>query len=208
MARFIKGDKIKPLVVLEEDMVEQEVDGMAAITISKDKYPNLCGHLYVSFGGMILTRQLGDQDDESGMYGVTYHYPYPQEEGEPSNKMLTYSISYTIMDGGEDGYYLCLPAITTTFVTDSTDEYLSSIELSRAATYEGYEVSEDIKNTFNNNMGIQEQLTELSAEVGAVSERMDELEKGGQGGGASVEGDTLIFSASSSAQVIGNTLKL
>ena len=55
---------------------------------------------------------------------------------------------------------------------------------------------------------IREQLTELSAEVGAVSERMDELEKGGQGGGASVEGDTLIFSASSSAQVIGNTLKL
>lgn len=55
---------------------------------------------------------------------------------------------------------------------------------------------------------IQAKLTELSAEVGAVSERMDELEKGGQGGGASVEGDTLIFSASSSAQVIGNTLKL
>ena len=173
MARFIKGDKIKPLVVLEEDMVEQEVDGMAAITISKDKYPNLCGHLYVSFGGMILTRQLGDQDDESGMYGVTYHYPYPQEEGEPSNKMLTYSISYTIMDGGEDGYYLCLPAITTTFVTDSTDEYLSSIELSRAATYEGYEVSEDIKNTFNNNMGIQEQLTELSEESRMATAMLD-----------------------------------
>ena len=54
----------------------------------------------------------------------------------------------------------------------------------------------------------EQKLTELSAEVGAVSERMDELEKGGQGGGASVEGDTLIFSASSSAQVIGNTLKL
>ena len=50
-------------------------------------------------------------------------------------------------------------------------------------------------------------LTELSAEVSELSERVDELEKGGQGG-ASVEGDTLIFSATSSAQVIGNTLKL
>ena len=53
-----------------------------------------------------------------------------------------------------------------------------------------------------------QKLTELSAEVGGLSERVDELEKGSQGGGASVEGQTLIFSASSSAQVIGNTLKL
>lgn len=51
-------------------------------------------------------------------------------------------------------------------------------------------------------------LAELSSEVSGLSERVDELEKGGQGGGASVEGQTLIFSASSSAQVIGDTLKL
>ena len=54
----------------------------------------------------------------------------------------------------------------------------------------------------------EQKLTELSAEVSELSEKVDELEKGGQGGGASVEGQTLIFSASSSAQVIGNTLKL
>ena len=54
---------------------------------------------------------------------------------------------------------------------------------------------------------VKNKLTELSAEVSELSERVDELEKGGQGG-ASVEGDTLIFSATSSAQVIGNTLKL
>ena len=57
------------------------------------------------------------------------------------------------------------------------------------------------------NKVVTEKLTELSAEVSELSERVDELEKGGQGG-ASVEGDTLIFSATSSAQVIGNTLKL
>lgn len=154
MATFIKGDKIKPLVVLEEDLVEQEVDGMTAIGIPKDKYPNLCEYLYVSFDNMILTRQLGGPDGESGMYSVVYHYPYPQE-GEPSDKMLTYSISYTIMGVSDDGnYYLCIPAVTTTFVTKSNDEQLSSIELSRAATYEGYELSEDIKNNFKQNIGI------------------------------------------------------
>ena len=155
MATFVKGDKIKPLVVLEEDMVEQEMDGLTVIGISKDKYPNLCEYLYVSFGDIILTRQLGGPDGESGMYSVVYHYPYPQEEGEPSDKMLTYSISYTIMGVSDDGnYYLCIPAVTTTFVTESNDEQLSSIELSRAATYEGYELSEDIKNNFKQNIGI------------------------------------------------------
>lgn len=155
MATFVKGDKIKPLVVLEEDMVEHEVDGMTAIGISKDKYPNLCEYLYVSFGDMILTRQLGGQDGESGMYSVAYHYPYPKEEGEPSDKTLTYSMSYSIMGVSGDGnYYLCIPAVTTTFVTKSNNEQLSSIELSRAATYEGYELSENIKNNFKQNIGI------------------------------------------------------
>lgn len=155
MAIFVKGDKIKPLVVLEEDMVEQEMDGLTAIGISKDKYPNLCEYLYVSFGDIILTRQLGGPDGESGMYSVVYHYPYPQEEGEPSDKTLTYSMSYSIMGVSGDGnYYLCIPAVTTTFVTKSNDEQLSSIELSRAATYEGYELSEDIKNNFKQNIGI------------------------------------------------------
>ena len=54
---------------------------------------------------------------------------------------------------------------------------------------------------------LDSKLTELSAEVGTLSKRVNELEKGGSGG-ASVEGETLIFSASSAAQVIGNTLKL
>lgn len=63
----------------------------------------------------------------------------------------------------------------------------------------------ELKEKINN---LDTKLTELSAEVGTLSERVDELEKGSQGGGASVEGQTLIFSASSSAQVIGNTLKL
>lgn len=55
---------------------------------------------------------------------------------------------------------------------------------------------------------VESKLSDLSSEVSELSERVDELEKGGQGGGASVEGETLVFSATSSAQVIGNTLKL
>lgn len=108
---------------------------------------------------------------------------------------------------------MMLNGVLNQIVSDTEREVEKKLDKDKIATINGQRLDEGGNLVLTpgesyDDTEIQTKLTELSEEVSGLSERVDELEKGGQGGGASVEGQTLIFSASSSAQVIGNTLKL
>ena len=68
-------------------------------------------------------------------------------------------------------------------------------------------IAETVAQHNGNIEDLQKSVESHSTTLEALSQEVEEIKKG-QGGGATIEGETLIFGASSSAQVIGETLKL